>query len=892
MTKRRLLAGRLLPGTLVAALGLPLQIHSQTPAPSGTVITIVGNGIDGFSGDGGSATNAMINQPEGLTVGPDGTLYFADYSNNCIRAVNPVTGIITTIAGNGTAGSTGNGGSATNAEIAGPIYLTVDRARNALYFTEFGTDWIRKVNLTNNLLTVYAGTGEVGSGFSGDGGPATDAELSLPLGVATDGSGRLAFSDSWNVRVRRVDPLTGIITTIAGNGDVDFYGDGGLATSAALNAPWSAAADAAGDIFFVDIRNFSTDQTNCVRRIDAGTQIITTVAGGGTVYPGTDVATNMNIGDNIGEGGGVAVNSAGTVLYVAGGINSTPGNGPGSPTQIYKVDLTTGELTPYAGTGEANFSGDGGPALDATFDEITGIALAPGGGLIISDLKNNRIRYIVPDSITLTNDSQQTAFYLPWVSALSGDVTISGNDNLDTIDLSSLVTVNGAVNMADNASSATIDLSSLVTVAGSIDMGQNASVSTINLNSLVTVNGSVDMSQNATVATIDLSSLVTVAGSIDMSQNASSSTIDLSSLVTVAGSVDMSENASSSTIDLSSLVAVNGTVSIDGNSSATNIDLCSLTNVVGDLTITSNAPDAQVDLCNLSSFGNDTNATTMSVDGDVSVTNGLTIETNATLAGDATVDGSVTNNGTISPGASPGHLGFTGDLVLHHSSKLMMQLGGFAPGEFDSIDALGNVALDGTLDVSLLDGFLPRMTNGASFTLLTAGSSLTGALANVDDGGTLTTSDGYARFTVRYAGENRLRLTDLAIVDTDNDGTPDWWEDRYGLDKTIAADAALDLDGDGASSLNEFLAGTVPTNSASVFRITAVQPEVGGFRVIWTTAGGRIYQVQTNGDLNAPFVDSSDLITAPGTGESTTNVVESSAGTNGQTRFYRVRLVP
>lgn len=862
MNKRRLLAGRLLPGTLAAAFALTLQIHAQTPAPSGTVITIVGNGSAGFSGDGGLATNAMINTPEGLAIGPDGTLYFADYSNNRIRAVNPFTGVITTIAGDGTAGTTGNGGSATNAEIAGPAYLAVDRARNVLYFTEFATDWIRKVNLTNNQLSVYAGTGVVGSGFSGDGGPATEAELSLPLGVATDGSGRLAFADSWNARVRRVDPISGIITTIAGNGDVDFYGDGGPALNAALNAPWSVAADSAGNVFFVDIENFAINQTNCVRRIDAMTGIINRVAGGGTNYPGTGAATNMNIGTHIGEGGGIAVNSAGAVLYVAGGTNDVDL----SPTQIYKVDLTTGELTPYAGTGKANYSGDGGPALDAAFDDIGSLTLAPGGGLIISDRKNNRIRYIVPDSINLTNDSQQTAIYLPWVSALSGNLQINQNDNLDVINLSSLTTCAGTVSIDNNPSAGVINLSSLAST------------------------GTLDISGNTTCGTIDLGSM-TNAGVVNIADNSMCGSVNLGSVVE-AGTVNIDNNASAVTMNLASLTTVDGTANISGNSSATNIDLCSLTNVSGDLTITSNAPDAQVDLCSLSSFGNDTNATTLTVDGNVSVTNGLTIETNATLAGNAKIDGSVTNNGTISPGASPGHLGFTGDLVLHNSSKLLMQLGGFAPGEFDSINALGTVALSGALTVSLLDNFLPRMTNGASFTLLTAGASLTGTLANVADGGTLTTTDGYARFTVHYAGENTVRLSDLAIVDTDNDGTPDWWEDRYGLDKTIAADAALDLDGDGASSLNEFLSGTVPTNSVSAFRITAVQPEAGGVRVTWTTAEGRSYRVQTNGDLNAPFVDSGESIAAPGVGESTTNVVDSSAGANAQTRFYRVRLVP
>ena len=136
-----------------------------------------------------------------------------------------------------------------------------------------------------------------------------------------------------------------------------------------------------------------------------------------------------------------------------------------------------------------------------------------------------------------------------------------------------------------------------------------------------------------------------------------------------------------------------------------------------------------------------------------------------------------------------------------------------------------------------------------------------------------------------------MRLTDLVIVDTDADSLPDWWEDQFGLSKTNSADAALDLDGDGASNLDEFLAGTKPNDAASVFRITALQPEAGDLRVTWTTVGGKSYVVQTNGDVSDAFTDSSPLIPAPGAGESVTNFVDPSGTTNGP-RYYRVRLGP
>ena len=445
--------------------------------------------------------------------------------------------------------------------------------------------------------------------------------------------------------------------------------------------------------------------------------------------------------------------------------------------------------------------------------------------------------------------------------------------------------------MSSNPGVETLDLSAVISVGGDLTLDDDSGLTTLNLGAAQSTGGSLDLSGDTALTTLDLSSLNTIGGNLILVGETSLTSLDLGATGSTGGSLNISGDSSLTTLDLSSMGTVGGDLTLEGDSSLTNIDLCSLTNVTGDLTIASNASDAQADLCSLTSFGNPTNETTMTVDGNVTVTNGLTIGTNATLAGDATVDGSVTNNGTISPGASPGNLGFTGNLLLHITSRLFMQLGGFATSQCDRIDVLGSVTLDGALSVSLLDDFLPAMTNGASFTLLTAGSPFTGALANVADGGTLTTTDSYARFTVHYAGESTLRLTDLVIVDTDSDELPDWWEDRYGLSKTNAADALLDPDGDGVSSLNEFLAGTNPTNSASFFHITAVQPEPGGVSVSWSTVGGKSYRLQTNGELANPFADYSPLISVPGTNESTTNLLDADA-TNFTTRFYRVRLEP
>lgn len=802
----------------------PLALRAQTPAASGTIITIAGKGLFGFSGDGGPATNAAFRNPYGMAIGPDGTLYVADSGNYRIRAIAPATGIITTVAGNGTFGDTGDGGPATNATISdNVISIAVDRARRALYLSDSTYNRVRKVNLANGVISNFAGRGLSGFGFSGDGGPATNAEFTDPDAVCTDEAGRLSISDLFNERVRQVNPVTGIITTIAGNGSGGVSaGDSGPATNASL-LPRRLAADRAGNVFVQDT------WTNSVRRIAAATGHITTVAGGGTNIPGSGPATNMSLG----EFSDLVVSDDGK-LYIA------------ESRQVFVVDLATGQLSPFAGGTNGGFSGDGGPALDARFNFISSLALAPGGGLLIASWSQNRIRYVAPHSINLTNDSQQTAFYLPWVSTLAGDLAIADNPNLTTVNMASLTTSGGGINLSGNTS----------------------------------------------VAEVDLSSLTTVGGAVAVDTNAAATAVDMSALTSVGGDLSLCGNTSATSIDLASLVSAGGSLDVSGNTAATAIAMGSVTNVVGDLTIASNAPAVVVDMSSLTTFGCGTNDVTMTLDGGtVQMTNGLTLCTNATLTGSATLNGSVTNHGTIEPGASPGQLNLSGHLVLADSSRLRLEIGGSAPGQFDVVNVAGGITLGGTLAVTLVNNFASVMTHGANFTVLSGGTPVLGAFANVPSGGALTTTEGYARFTVLYAGQSTVRLTDLVIVDTDADGLPNWWEDRFGLSKNNAADATLDLDGDGASNLNELLAGTRPNDAVSVFRITALQPEAGDLRITWTTVSGKSYVVQTNGHAGNGFTDSSPRISASGAGESVTSIVVPNRTANGP-RYYRVRLEP
>ncbi len=663
-------------------------------APSGTVITVVGNGFAGFSGVGGLALNANLGGPAGLAIGRDGTLYLADNNNFRIRAVSPATGIITTIAGNGTAGSAGNDGPAINAEITGVLSLAVDRARNSLYFADIDNNWVRKVDLASGQLTRYAGTGIGGFGFSGDGGPANQASFQTPISVATDNAGKLYIVDLSNNRIRQVHPITSIITTIAGNGGATSAGDGGPATAASFATSQQVAADTAGNLTISDYAQMN----GRFRRVDVLTGIINTVAGGGNLpLGGSGPATSMNLQHTY----ALAVDQSGNTLFIGGG--GSAGNG----RQVFKVDLASGQLTVFAGTGEDGSSGDGGPALAAKFNDILGLVVVPGGGLLISDYGNQRIRYVTPDSVNLSGDSQQTAFYLPWVSSLTGDFMVTNNPNLTIVSAASLTSLGGTVNVSSNATATTVNLGSLTTAGGAVNVSGNTSITTVDLGNLTSAGGSVNVSGNASTTTVGLGSLTTASGSVNVSGNTSATTVDLSSLTTVGGGSGAKANEVAKTvIGNNGPMSAGGSLDVSGNTAAMLINLRSLTTVVGNVTIASNAPNVSVNLNRLTSVGDGINPATISLQrGTFSFANGLSVGPLVSLTGVGTLAGNVTNAGKIAPGASPGRFDITGNLGLASTSELRMEIGGFSAAQIDFVNVAGNVTLGGALTVSLINNF-------------------------------------------------------------------------------------------------------------------------------------------------------------------------------------------
>jgi sugar lactone lactonase YvrE len=236
--------------------------------PAGVISTLAGNGRAGYSADGTAGQQASINHPQGVAVDASGNVYFSDTRNHLVRKIS-AAGVLSTVAGTGKRGLSGDGGPAVNAALDGPAGLAVDPSGN-IYIADCANHTIRKVT-SGGVISTLAGTGRVG--FAGDDGPAAGASLSYPLAVALDAAGNLYIADTANQRIRKINGQ-GIITTIAGNGQAGFSGDGGLAIVAALNRPQGIATDPAGNLYIADTAN------KRLRKVSLG-GTISTVAGSG-----------------------------------------------------------------------------------------------------------------------------------------------------------------------------------------------------------------------------------------------------------------------------------------------------------------------------------------------------------------------------------------------------------------------------------------------------------------------------------------------------------------------------------------------------------------------------------------------------------------------------------
>jgi len=361
---------------LFLLLFLPLFSSAQV------IITVAGGGPEGHTGDGGPATNAFLESPHGIALDNDGNMLIAN--STTVRKVSPpYNGIITTIAGNGIDGYSGDGGLAIHAELFGTYDVAVDKSDN-IYLADVVNNRIRKIT-PDGIIHTIAGTGT--AGYNGDGIPATAAQLNAPYSVTVDDIGNVYIGDAYNYRIRKIDTL-GTIHTLIGTGTSGFSPDGSKGDTSSINFPLSIRYHKDHFLYFTD--NFR------IRKY-APTGIISTVAGnGGVGYDGDGgLATAAQLGDGI---AGIAFDTAGCMYFTAS-----------EKSRVRKVNLE-GVISTIAGKGGSSFSGDGGDPLLAFLKSPHGIAVTANGDVFISDRGNVRIRMIsnhivgIPEVVNYSND--------------------------------------------------------------------------------------------------------------------------------------------------------------------------------------------------------------------------------------------------------------------------------------------------------------------------------------------------------------------------------------------------------------------------------------------------------------------------------------------------------
>jgi DNA-binding beta-propeller fold protein YncE len=341
------------------------------PDQSWIITTVVGTGERGYSGDGGPAARALLNGPFDLAFDAQGHLYFSDTFNHCLRRVDARSKIITTVAGCGEAGYSGDHGPATRARLNEPYGIAVDKDGN-VYAADRHNHCVRRVDAVSGAVTTFAGNGS--SGFGGDGGPASRAGMVEPNGLALDPEQkRLFIADVADHRVRVVDLASRVIRTFAGTGEAVHSGDGGPATAAGIHGARAVKVAADSTVYILE------RQGSTLRAVDPHTGIIRTVAGTGERgYSGDNGPAIAAAFDAPKE---LAVDRAGNLLIV-----DTENHA------IRRIDIDTGIVSTIAGRGRHGRDGDGGPARAAALDRPHGTAVAADGSIYIGDTNNHRIR--------------------------------------------------------------------------------------------------------------------------------------------------------------------------------------------------------------------------------------------------------------------------------------------------------------------------------------------------------------------------------------------------------------------------------------------------------------------------------------------------------------------
>jgi len=369
--------------------------------PDGIINRFAGDSFPGYFAEGQAATTAEVHTPSDVLVDSSGNVYIADTTNAVVRKVT-TDGVINLFAGNLTTGSKGDNGAATSANLTTPMALAMDGSGN-LFIVDNGASRVRKVD-SKGIITTVAGNGT--AGFIGDGGNPVNASLNYPTGIAVDGSGNIYIADLLNLRLRKISG--GNISTVAGNGVLAYSGDNGAATSAQLNAPQGLAADKSGSLFIADTGNNVVRQvakngtiTTFVGSGGAGSggnelsspQGVASDASSGNVF----IADTSNSRVQKVAGSTISTLAGNTAFYTpVGGAVDAAGN-------LYVADLNNnvvrkispaGDVSTVAGTGSGGFSGDAGPAANARLNAPQAVAVDAAGNLYIADSGNYRVRRV------------------------------------------------------------------------------------------------------------------------------------------------------------------------------------------------------------------------------------------------------------------------------------------------------------------------------------------------------------------------------------------------------------------------------------------------------------------------------------------------------------------
>ena len=356
---------------MIRPLVLLLLILTSATAAGRRVTTLIGNGVSGYSGDGGPAGKAQVNNPYGLTIGPDGALYVCEVDSHIIRRMDLRTGILTTVAGNGKGGYSGDGGPATEAMLNQPYEVRFDRDGN-MYFVEMKNHLVRRVDRKTKKISTVAGTGV--AGFDGDGGPALRAQFRQPHSIAFDLEDRLLVCDIGNHRVRRIDLSTGIIKTYLGTGEKKLTEDGAPIRGTPVNGPRAIDLDLKGNLYL------ALREGNAVFKIDPKEERFHHVAGTGkTGYTGDGGPAKQA---RLSGPKGIAY-APDHSLYLADTESHT----------IRRIDLKSGIITTVIGDGVGSDGPDGDP-LKCRLTRPHGVFVHGDGAVYIGDSESHRVRVL------------------------------------------------------------------------------------------------------------------------------------------------------------------------------------------------------------------------------------------------------------------------------------------------------------------------------------------------------------------------------------------------------------------------------------------------------------------------------------------------------------------